>query len=186
MLKSWLTRQYGHRPVTGATLLTPDTFQDLGVEGVVLDLDNTLVQHHGNDLTMEVAAWMASLKKSGLKVLILSNTQRSERLARMAKAGGALYLQCGIVPIKFGNVKGFGAKPSRQAFLRAAAALDLPPGKLAMVGDQLFTDILGANRAGYKVAFLVTPMDVQENLLTMAKRPAEKALLRLMSRWEKP
>jgi HAD superfamily phosphatase (TIGR01668 family) len=184
--RNGFTHSYRHAAYAKATDIPVQVFLDQGIKGVVLDLDNTLAYWHADQELQEAATWIAWLQKAGLKVAILSNTSRSERLARIATNLRVSHVACGVIPFSLRAGDSFGAKPHPKAFLRAAKALDLAPNQLAMVGDQLFTDILGANRAGYKAAFLVAPLSAREHWSTRAKRPLEKALLKLLAKRTTP
>ena len=106
-----------------------------GIEGLVFDLDNTLTPWHEYSPDEQVIKWFAALHEAGFKSCILSNSGES----KVTKINSWLK-----VPV-IGN----GAKPRKRGFLRAAEKLQLPPEKLAMVGDQLLTDVRGGNRCGF-------------------------------------
>jgi HAD superfamily phosphatase (TIGR01668 family) len=140
-----------------------------GIRAVILDLDNTLVRWREEDLTHEVAAWLQQLQSAGLKLCILSNSILGKRSVRMAQRLGTLNISK-------------ARKPSRQGFRRALAALETEPAETAIVGDQMFTDILGGNRAGI-YTIMVRPIHHQEFVYTrLVHRPPERFLLKLFRR----
>ena len=116
------------------TDVTPDRVRALGCKAVLIDADNT----SSYDLTTEplpgTEDWVASMKEAGIPVLLLSNAK-----AARAKVLADHY---GIPVI------GTAAKPLLHGFWRAARMFHTSPNELLMLGDQLFTDILGANLAG--------------------------------------
>jgi hypothetical protein len=86
-------------------------------------------------MTQEVTTWLEKVQELGIKLCIMSNSLSSTRSVRIAERLGAT------------NVSR-ARKPSRQGFRRALEALGTKPAATAIVGDQMFTDILGGNRAG--------------------------------------
>lgn len=98
-------------------------------------MDNTLVPWRGEEFSPEIVEWVAQARASGLELCILSNTKRPDRLARLSERLGVEAMRG-----KF--------KPSREMFLAAMAKYGAEPGQTLMIGDQLFTDVLGGNRSG--------------------------------------
>lgn len=137
-------------------LLTPDWLRARGLRGVILDLDNTLLPYGEEGLTQEVQAWLEALKRD-FPIYLLSNALP----ARFQRIQEALGLP-GHAP---------ALKPWR-GFRRALRALGLPPEAVAVVGDQVFTDILGGNLVGaYTV--LVPPLRPEEHPYTRLVRLLE-------------
>ncbi|MBQ9545248.1 MAG: YqeG family HAD IIIA-type phosphatase [Clostridia bacterium] len=135
-----------------------------GVEGVVFDIDDTLVRH-GTPLPDEkIKEYFSSLHESGIKTALVSNNS-SERAQKFGKELG---------------VKAFGnaGKPKKSALFAPSAELDAPVEKILFVGDQLLTDCLCAKRNGMKF-FLVDPIDPYENKFFYLKRLLEKPLLKI-------
>lgn len=142
--------------------VTPALLDEFGVRGVLVDLDDTLIASNAEALSSAAAAWLGSLRAAGIKVAILSNGER-KRVHRLAERFG--------LPA-FAMV----GKPFGFAFRRGLAALGTPPEATAMVGDQLFTDVLGANCAGL-TSILVRPLTPGRLLHTRAARLLEKRIL---------
>lgn len=105
-----------------------------GYRAVLFDIDNTLV-HHGADATPEIETYLRGLCTDGLKVLLLSNND-APRCERFLKNLPDIPYLCDA------------EKPNPAGYLRAAEMLGVTPAEAVAVGDQLFTDILGANRCG--------------------------------------
>lgn len=155
-----------HRKRTASTvgLLTPDwhpqslfdvtakRLKALGIEGVMLDMDNTLTEWRSEDLTPEVLAWIASIHDAGLKTCVVSNTHRRERLKRL----------CDRMKVDF--VLGV-RKPRRRGFRLALLKMGTLPERTAIIGDQIFTDVLGGNRMGL-YTILVPPLSSVEFFAT--------------------
>ena len=140
--------------------LTARRLQSLGLEGLLLDLDETLLPAAADLPTSDVIVWAHELRAAGVRLAIVSNG-RPSRVARVARA-----LE---VP-----ARALTGKPWPGAFRRGLAQLRLPPDRCAMVGDQLFTDVVGARAAGLRTV-LVPP-------LSRAGLPHTRALRRLEAR----
>lgn len=146
------------------TDITVDDLQRLGVVGVLLDVDNTLTTHDNPELTAEVSAWLAALQAAGLRPTIVSNN-KAQRVRPFAERIGLPY-------------QAKAAKPLPRGYRAAAAALGLPVKQCAVIGDQIFTDILGANLAGMP-SFLLEPIEPEvEQRFIVFKRRLERWLLR--------
>jgi HAD superfamily phosphatase (TIGR01668 family) len=146
--------------------VTPALLRERGIRAVISDLDNTLVRWRGEDITDEITAWLRLLRASDISVCIASNTRHLTRLERLAAQMGILH------------VPGNAVKPRRRGLRRALALLQATPGETAMVGDQLFTDILAGNRLGL-TSILVNPLSAHEFIGTrLISRTAERLVLR--------
>lgn len=146
--------------------ITPALLRERGVQAVVSDLDNTLVHWHDEVIADEVTAWLVGIQAAGLHVCLASNTRRLARLARLATVMGAVH-----VPRSAG-------KPFTKGLRHALELLGTTPEQTAMVGDQLFTDVLAGNRLGL-TTFLVNPLSTHEFIGTrLISRPLERLVLR--------
>ncbi len=106
---------------------------DKGYRGIMFDIDNTLVPH-GDDSTAEIDALFRSIHSLGLKTLILSNNDK-DRVKRFLKNIDSLYI-CDA------------KKPKTKNYFKAVEMMDIRKDEALVIGDQIFTDILGANRCG--------------------------------------
>lgn len=113
------------------------------IQAVFADLDNTLIAWDNPDGTKELLAWIEEMKENDIPVTIISNN-KGDRVERVAKQLGLHYVPRAL-------------KPSRRAYIRAAEKAGVPLYNCLMVGDQLLTDVLGANRAGIR-SVLVIPI----------------------------
>ena len=104
-----------------------------GYRGLIFDIDNTLVPH-GEDSTAQVDALFVHIHEAGLKTLLLSNNDE-ERVLRFLKNIDSLYI-CDA------------DKPNVRGYLQAVQMLGIRKEEALVIGDQVFTDILGANRSG--------------------------------------
>ncbi|WP_027627999.1 YqeG family HAD IIIA-type phosphatase [Ruminiclostridium cellobioparum] len=139
-----------------------DMLEKKGIKGFILDIDNTLVPMHSKDADQNAITWIGELKKRGFKVCILSNAAR-KRVIRFNR-------EIAVTAIHRAY------KPSGRAFLKAADVLELEPESIAVVGDQIFTDIHGGNKANM-LTILVKPIDKREILYVRVKRWPEKLIL---------
>ena len=144
--------------------VTDITLQDLealGVKGLLLDVDNTLTTYGSQDLSDEVAAWLRCMEEAGIKLTVVSNSWE-RRVAPFAQKIGLQHTS-------------LSCKPSPVGFWRGARRMGLKCRECAAVGDQVFTDILGANLGG-------VPCILLEPIL----KETEKPFLQLRRRWEAP
>ncbi|MGB4139996.1 MAG: YqeG family HAD IIIA-type phosphatase [Limnochordia bacterium] len=135
----------------------------LGISGLMLDLDNTLVRYDSEELDQEFKAWVAQAKAEGFKICLVSNG-RPKRVLSFAQL-------MDIPPV----IRAYN--PKRSPFLQALRLLSKDAPQVAMIGDQLFTDVLGANRLGI-YTILITPLGKKELSTTRLVRKLEQRMLR--------
>lgn len=136
--------------------ISADVLREMGVKAVALDNDNTLAKYSEGAPSPEVKAWMDGIRAAGIGAVIVSNTHHPARLGRIADELGIAWRdRC--------------AKPSTKGFRWAAETLGVQPRELLSIGDQVFTDVLGAHRAGAKAA-IVYPRGMSENFLFRVRR----------------
>lgn len=133
------------------------------IKGAILDIDNTLVPYDIEEADEDLIGWIEKLKQNGIKVCLVSNASKD----RVIKFNEKLKL--------FAIHK--AQKPSRKAFLKAAREMNLNENEIVVIGDQIFTDIFGANRAKMH-AIMVEPIHPKEIFLIKIKRFAEKMVLK--------
>jgi len=134
-----------------------------GIKGILFDLDNTIVCREDSRCSPEVEECLAGLRRHGFKTAILSNNS--------ARRVGAFARHLGIPSVHR------AVKPWKRPFMQAVKMLGTTPHETAIIGDQIFTDILGGNMAGL-YTILVTPLQGKEFLGTrLFSRPLEKIIL---------
>lgn len=138
------------------------TLARAGLQGLLLDLDETLVPAGSVRPHRGVRLWAAALREAGVGLLILSNGTPA-RVGAVARA-----LDVAGLPL--------AGKPWRRAYRRGLARLGLPADRVAMVGDQLFTDVLGARACGMRT-ILVPPLSTGGLPHTRLLRGLERRLL---------
>ena len=124
--------------------LTPELLERHQIQGLVLDVDETLVPIQMSQISAEILPWVESVRAVTPQIWLVSNNVSESRINRIAEALDVPYL--------IG-----AAKPSRRKIRRAVEAMNLPMERVAMVGDRLFTDVLAGNRLGM-FTVLVKPM----------------------------
>lgn len=145
-------------------------FISRGIRVLLLDVDNTLTGDNSQDVSPEVVCWLSRQKEAGLSLFVISNN----REARVAPFAGRLGL---------GYIADAG-KPSTTHLHSRLRELGVSPGEAALIGDQLFTDILCGNRGGC-ITILVEPYALENYGLYRIKRPLEKPLLHRYYRQKK-
>ncbi len=130
------------------------------IKAVLLDIDNTLTQHNGTEPYDGVCEWVDYIKNVGVKVAIISNAKDKNRERLFAEK------------LRIGDCIWHAKKPSKNGFNQLAKVLGIDKSEVLAIGDQIFTDILGANLAGTMSA-LVEPKDKKEPLLIKIKRVLE-------------
>lgn len=138
-----------------------EKYRDEGYEAVIFDIDNTLVEH-GAAADEKSRVLISRLKGLGYKILVLSNN-KEPRVKTFAEAVKVDYIY------KAG-------KPRIKNYIEAMKRMDSNEKNTLFVGDQLFTDIWGANRAGI-YSILVRPIDKKEEIQIVLKRYLEKLVL---------
>lgn len=141
--------------------IDPDHLKSLGIRGIITDMDNTLVPWSDRTVHPRLARWFADLKERGFKLFIVSNNSRDR--------GGQLARELDIPAIWY------AVKPRRRAFRQALEAMDLAPDEVAVVGDQIFTDVLGGNRLGLYTIH-VMPISEKEFIWTKLMRLLERII----------
>lgn len=137
---------------------------EAGKKLILLDVDNTLLPWRSKDIPPETRQWLEGGKALGLAFCIVSNTRNKARLQHLSHALGVDFVD--------GR-----SKPSRRMFRAAMHQHHVTPEQTLMIGDQLMTDILGANRSGIE-AIWVKPMSDFEFVGTKVNRFAESLVIR--------
>ena len=153
------------RPDAFADRLSSVSLDDLavrGMRGIIVDLDNTLVGYGEDHMAPIDAAWIASARARGFAVCLLSNNF-TDRVARIG-------LELGVPTVPS------ALKPLPRGFLRALRVLGTSKETTVVVGDQLFTDVLGAKFVGLH-AILTEPLVAHDWHGTRVLRFFERVLL---------
>ena len=131
--------------------IAPQALRSAGVRLVLCDLDNTLTPYEESLPSPALQAWKKELEAAGILLYVVSNSRKSRRCPDFCKALGVPYVR-------------HAGKPSRRGFRQALQDTGLSAQQAVMVGDQIFTDVWGANRAGIR-SILVKPLAWGKNPL---------------------
>lgn len=129
--------------------LTGESLRNQGITFLMADLDNTLCRYGENGPSTKLKEWFADLQAHGVELFLLSNSRKPKRAQHFAECLGIKFI-------------GHAGKPKHTGFYKAMALGTVTPDQCAMVGDQIFTDILGANRSNVR-SILIRPIELAGN-----------------------
>lgn len=141
--------------------ITYDILQKNNIKGIILDVDNTLIDYYKN-MPEGIEEWCKNLKNKNIKFCIASNSNKKEKVQQVAKKLEIPYIY-------------FAKKPLKTGLTKARKIMELESSEVAVVGDQIFTDVLGANRCKM-FSILVDPIEEKDILITIIKRPIENII----------
>ncbi len=144
------------------TDISPAFLAKMSVRGLILDVDNTLTTHDNPVPAKGIPEWIELMKKSGIRLMIVSNNH-PPRIKPFADLLGLPFV-CE------------GKKPLNKGFREAIKLMGLPKSSIAAVGDQIFTDVLGANFMGIKMLYVV-PFEHEKTTFFKIKRKLEKPFI---------
>lgn len=139
-----------------------DVLKEKGIKYVICDVDNTLDSHNVPRPSDKAVAFLKKLEDYGFTVCIISNG-RHERVKEYLSDYSLEYIA------KAG-------KPLKKSYIKAMKKIGADANSCAFIGDQIFTDILGANIMGL-TSILVTPIEQYENAFFYLKRALEKIVI---------
>ncbi|WP_182200514.1 YqeG family HAD IIIA-type phosphatase [Paraliobacillus salinarum] len=163
MLKRFLPNQH----VQDVFEITPAMLKEKGIKGIITDLDNTLVAWDVADATPEIIQWFKQMEDNGIRVTIISNN--NEKRVKLFSE-----------PLKTPFVYS-ARKPLTKAFKKASKQMELSKDEIVVIGDQLMTDVLGGNSAGF-YTILVVPIVQTDGFWTKFNRRVERRILSWMRR----
>lgn len=152
-----------HKMVKHICDIDPVFLSSKGITTVLMDLDNTLTCWNSCTVDEQVLSWIRNAKEMGLKLCIVSNNKRPriEKVAEMLQ-----------IPFIYR-----AAKPRKGAYLKALQEMHSTAQETVFIGDQLFTDVFGANRMKL-YTILVKPLHAREFVGTKVMRRVEKLVMR--------
>ena len=146
------------------TDIRPDFLSENGIKALILDVDNTLSTHHGQQLTNGLEEWISLMKQKNIKLTVLSNS-KEKRVEPFAEKINLPFISLGLKPLPFGYYRALKMSESKRK-------------NTAIVGDQIFTDVLGGNLIGLKT-ILLTPILPENGWSFKLRRRMEKILLKI-------
>lgn len=133
------------------------------IKAILLDIDNTMIDTDNNILE-GLEDWVEKAKNHGIKFCILSNTNKKEKSRKNVKKLEVPYIYFAKKPLKFG-------------FNRAKKIVQENSENIAVIGDQILTDVLGANRS-HMYSILVEPLAEKDIFVTRFNRLIERQILK--------
>lgn len=144
--------------------LTVPRLRELEIDALLLDVDCTLKRYRSQAVSEEVAAWLTALRAAGVGVCLLSNG-KGKRIQEFAQRLNIPFIANACKPLPHGC-------------RRAVAQMGFDRKRTAVVGDQVFTDVMAARAAGLR-SILVRPIHPEEEpWYTRMKRPLERLVMR--------
>jgi HAD superfamily phosphatase (TIGR01668 family) len=116
------------------TALRPEDLQARGIRGLILDVDDTIVDRWSREIPQEIQSWLERMRRDYVIWLVSNNTSR-RRISAIAAQVNLPYIHR-------------AGKPSRRALRQVLATTQLLPSQVAMIGDRLLTDVVAGNRLG--------------------------------------
>lgn len=138
-------------------------FRENGIKNIILDIDNTLTRHGSQEIPEKVKAWLKARKEEGKGLVLLSNNSE-ERVRPFSEVLGLPFVWK-------------AAKPLRKGYVEVLKRFGWKREETVSIGDQLFTDILGANVSGIR-SVLVEPFHKEDGWFFGFKRKAEEIILK--------
>jgi HAD superfamily phosphatase (TIGR01668 family) len=153
--------------VPAVTAIDPRALARRGIRALLVDLDNTLTGWNAGDAGQALAAWLQRVRSAGIRVCVVSNN--------VARRVEPFCLQLDLPSVSAAR------KPGGRGFRRALRLIGTQPAETAVVGDQVFTDVLGGKRLGLHT-ILVEPVNSREFFGTRAVRVVERLWLGYLRR----
>lgn len=144
-----------------------DKLKKNGIKCLLFDLDNTLIPPHKKDVSPKLKGLINDLKSKGFDIYIFSNSFK-RRVKKIAVKLDLKYYA-------------FARKPNKKNFIKLMTDNIYELSEVAIIGDQLLTDILGGNKVGI-TTILVNPISIKDGLFTKFNRSKEKSKLNKLRR----
>lgn len=136
--------------------------KEKGINSLFFDMDNTLIDYSTTNPNKKLINLIDTLKKEGFKIFILSNSlpRRLNKFTSQVNITDSIYFAC---------------KPFKKGYIKLIKKHKLNPKNIACIGDQLYTDIKGANNLNL-LSILVDPISNKEHILTKLNRLKERKI----------
>lgn len=135
-----------------------DFLKENNIKGLILDVDNTLIDLSRNKID-GLDDWIDSIIKSGIKIAVVSNGRKKKQIDLLTKKHGLIYVF-------------FALKPFKSGIKKAKKELNLCYNEIAEIGDQIFTDVWVSNRTKM-FSILTKPVEMEKSFLQKFKRRIE-------------
>ena len=140
------------------TDITIDFLKENNIKGLILDVDNTLIDLSRNKIE-GLDDWINSMIESGIKIAIVSNGRKKKQIELLTKKHGLIYVF-------------FALKPFKRGIKKARKELDLCYNEIAEIGDQIFTDVWVSNKTKM-FSILTKSVEMEKSFLQKFKRKIE-------------
>lgn len=140
------------------------------IKALILDVDNTVLDYDKN-IPNGIENWCKNLKKNGIKFCILSNSIDEKRVKIVAEKLDIPYFY-------------FAKKPIKRGFKKAIKLLNEDAKNIAEIGDQITTDVIGANRCKI-YSILVKQIGEKDIFVTKLKRPLENLIIKKYKKYQR-
>lgn len=149
------------------TDLSPKFIKSHGITSLLADIDDTLTYHKDPQVPKKILEFINLMKANNIKIILISNNSK-KRVSEFAKKLNLPYIFRAFKPLPFG-------------INRALKKLNISKNEAIIIGDQIFTDILGANLLGIK-SILVDPFEKNQTAFLKLKRLFEKPIRKKIKR----
>ena len=153
---------YPNEYITRVEEISIELLRKNNIKALMLDADNTLI-NYSRQMNITIDKWVENMKENDIKLYILSNSSKKDKIINIANRLDIEYVYFARKPLKFG-------------FKKVQKKLDIPFENIAIVGDQIFTDIIGGNRCNM-FSILVDPIESKDYWYTAFKRPIERKIV---------
>lgn len=140
-----------------------DKLKNMGIKCILFDLDNTLASNNERVPSQKLIDFISGLKKKDFKIIIFSNSHKN----RIKPFKEALMVDAAYL----------ASKPFSRKFLKVMDIYKYNESEIAIVGDQLLTDILGGNSVNI-TTILVDPINKKDGIFTIFNRMIEKKIFK--------
>lgn len=158
MLKQFLPNQFAKSVFE----IKPEDLKEKGIKAIITDLDNTLVEWDRTHPTEDVKSWFKEMNDAGIQITVVSNNNES-RCQIFTQSLGVDFISA-------------ARKPLAKSFMEATKRMGVQKEEVVVMGDQVLTDVLGGNRAGYHT-ILVVPVAQTDGFWTKINRKFERMIL---------
>ena len=141
--------------------IAPEFLRSLGVKALLLDVDNTIATYTSHEPVKGAVEWAKALEQAGFDLVIVSNNVE-KRVSAFARRFGLPWISFAMKPFPFG-------------YLKAKKKLGRRRKECAIIGDQIFTDVIGANLCGMK-SVLLSPIEPEDGISFRIRRYFERGL----------
>ncbi len=143
------------------TDINVEILKKFNIKALLLDVDNTMSTHHGTVLVDGLKDWILNMQQNGIKLIVVSNSKKF-RISPFAQRINLPFISLACKPLPMG-------------YIRGAKALGEKLKNTAIVGDQIFTDVMGGNAVGVKT-ILLTPIKPEDGWSFRLRRNLEKRI----------